>query len=480
MQIFLLIMIIVSFIIGIIFWVAGKKVLWMAAATPGVFSISFITGLVFGLTFDFSLGVLLTVGCIALLSFVGMFVTFVKVWPRVEAYIPVIKERKNISSKINSKNTNIINTPFAAAIIDKSRDLNVTLENQNGDKIEFERMDALYSGASGKEKLYAVLKMAGGTDNTVYIAEYVEKDDCLVTPAESIATRVFDEWQGALNRTGAIYGVQVYDVIVHKADWKQFRKRATQDELMALAIGSKLNLSGAMVFIKAIISIVGTILSIVLGVTLVEDIGWFAIIILVGGYLFFNVMASKLLGYLDTYNSCFSKLNSQNRDYIESLFKEHIAVSILRMLVLWGLMFFTLPYKFILMIIETLIPAARNWTIAHGGEAGAVITLPKGYDIGGLGALGQYYASFKFSDAWQQQMEEYEAARLAKYAEYTYQDKNGVTRTAYSNDGMHFYADKKYAFVEVGTSTDGGRTMELKDKDEYEDKKIKKTELKES
>lgn len=157
-----------------------------------------------------------------------------------------------------------------------------------------------------------------------------------------------------------------------------------------------------------------------------------------------------------------------------------MAVSILRMLVLWGLMLFTLPYKFLLMIIETLVPAARNWTIAHGGEAGAVITLPKGYDIGGLGALGQYYASFSFSDAWQQQMEEYEAARLAKYAEYTYQDKNGVTRTAYSNDGMHFYADKKYAFVEVGTSTDGGRTMERKGYYEQKDSRGNTTELKES
>lgn len=480
MQIILSVVVVVLFVLGILFWIAGRKNLWLAAAVPSVFTGSYIVGGVLIFTLDLQLWLLIAVVCISVLSFIGMIVTFAKVWPRVEAYAPVIKERRIKSSKINNKNTNLINTPFAAAIIDRSKDLKVTLENNNGDKIDFERIDALYSGASGKEKLYAVLKMVGGSDDTVYIAEYVEGDDSLVTPAEVIATKVFDEWQGSLNRTGAIYGVQVYDVIVHKADWKQFRKRATQDELMALAIGSKLNLSGAMVFIKAAVSVVGTILSIVLGIALFDDFGMFSLIILVGGYLFFNLMASKLLGYLDTYNSCFSKLNSQNRDYIKSLFKEHVAVSILRMLVLWGLMLFTLPYKFLLMIIETLVPAARNWTIAHGGEAGAVITLPKGYDIGGLGALGQYYASFSFSDAWQQQMEEYEAARLAKYAEYTYQDKNGVTRTAYSNDGMHFYADKKYAFVEVGTSTDGGRTMERKGYYEQKDSRGNTTELKES
>ena len=370
-------------------------------------------------------------------------------------------EKEGLSTTKTDGNRQETVAPLKGRLLDKDKALSVTLENENGGKIDFERVDALYSNASGVEKLYAVLKMVGDADDTVYIAEYIEADDSLVTPAEVIATKVFDEWQGSLNRTGAIYGVQVYDVIVHKADWKQFRKRATQDELMALAIGSKINLSGAMVFIKAAVSAVGTILSIVLGITLFDDFGMFSLIILVGGYLFFNLMASKLLGYLDTYNSCYSKLNSQNRDYIKSLFKEHAAVSILRMLVLWGLMLFTLPYKFLLMIIETLVPAARNWTIAHGGEAGAVITLPKGYDIGDLGALGQYYASFRFSDAWQQQMEEYGAARLAKFSEYTYRDKNGVLQKAYSDDGMRFYTSTD-KLAEVGTSTDGGKTIDLK------------------
>ena len=138
-------------------------------------------------------------------------------------------------------------------------------------------------------------------------------------------------------------------------------------------------------------------------------------------------MASKLVGYSDTYNSCYRKLSKDSRDFVNGLFRENIAATIFREIVLVALTVFTLPYKFILIIIETLIPSARNWTVAHGGDAGAVISLPKGFDVGGLGALGEYYASCSFGDALAQHIEECEKSRLAKFAASEYVDSHGVT-----------------------------------------------------
>lgn len=262
-------------------------------------------------------------------------------------------------------------------------------------------------------------------------------------------------------RTIADFKLSFQDTIVSSSDWKAFRRGASDDELCALAIGSRYRMYGASFFVKAVVSVVGMILSVVIGASCVSSFGWFSIILLVGGYLFFNLLASKLTGYADTYSSCYRKLSENSRRLIKNLFPENAALTVLRTIVVMALNIVTIPYKFILLIIEVLIPPARNWCVAHGGNDGAVITIPNGYDIGNLGALGQYYASATFSHAWEEHLNNVEREKLAKFSTYEYTDKNGMRQVAYSDDGKTFY-DSTNKLHEVGTSTDGGKTIDLK------------------
>lgn len=255
--------------------------------------------------------------------------------------------------------------------------------------------------------------------------------------------------------------LSLYDSVVHKKDWKKFRRRATQDELTVLAIGSRYRLKGATFYVKSVLSVVGTIASITLGLLYLQDTFQFALFVMIGGYLFFNLLASKQLGYADTLRSCNTKLDKEHRDIVKSLFPENILLAALRQIVLLCLNIFTIPYQFLLLIIETFIPPARNWAVKHGGSEGAVITLPKGYDIGNLGALGEYYASASFAGAWEEQLANEERARTEKFSSYTYTDKYGVTQTAYSDDGKNFYTSTD-KLTQVGTSEDGGKTIDLK------------------
>ena len=266
----------------------------------------------------------------------------------------------------------------------------------------------------------------------------------------------------ASDSSSSIGHIRLYDTIVHKKDWKRFRKHATQAELTVLAIGSRSRLTGPRFFIKSIVAVAGMILSVVFGIAYsLTEYAQFGIILLIGGYLFFNLLASKQIGYSDTYSSCYWKLSGEYSKMVKELFKEPIALTILREILLICLRIVTTPYQCILIIIETLIPSAANWTVAHGGSAGAVVTLPKGYNIGNLAALGDYYKSCTFGAAWEQHMENTEAARLAKFSQYEYTDKYGVRQIAYSDDGRTFYTSTD-KLQQVGTSQDNGRTIDLK------------------
>lgn len=340
----------------------------------------------------------------------------------------------------------------------------IAFSDENGASISMQKVDAFYSDADGSKKLYAMLRIEGADDHVIYVAVYDEATDSLSIAEDSVAGKVFAQWRQSAPSGGDMQEsirLDLEDTIVHKKDWKAFRKRATQEELLTLAIGSKYRLAGFSAIVKGLVSVVGVILSIVLGVTLVGSIGFFAIFLLVAGYLFFNLLASKVLGYSDTYRDCRSRLQGEYRQKLDNVFRDCVAVKIVRVLVMTLLTIVTIPYKFLLIIIETLIPAAGNWTVAHGGEAGAVITLPKGTDIGDLGAIGAYYASQKFGDVWEQQIEEWKLEDRARYKKYVYRDKYGVEQTAYSKDGVHFY-DSPDSMHEVGYSSDGGKTIETK------------------
>ena len=296
-----------------------------------------------------------------------------------------------------------------------------------------------------------------------FVAQYDEEKDALFLTDQETAERVLNAWaapsaektKGARKRLK----LDIVDTIVHRADWKAFRKRASQDELFALAVGSRYQLDGAKPFVKTFLAVAGAILAIVLMVSM--EFGQIGIIGGVAAFFACNLIACKQLGYYNTLNDCRWKLDSEHSQLLKDLFPENIFVAILRWLFMILLMIITMPYQAILMLIEILIPAARNWTVAHGGNAGAVISMPKGCDIGGLAAMGEYYASQKLGDAVEQSLEEREAARVAKYQKYTYIDKYGVRQEAYSDDGRTFYSGTD-RLKEVGTSEDGGKTIKLK------------------
>lgn len=359
--------------------------------------------------------------------------------------------------------------PLKAKMLQKSEDAVVRFENAEGESQELGLIDAVYFKENGSMQLYAILQQREG-EWQLRVAQYHEESDTLSLIDGETAERVLAEWQkgaatpqknGAVQRAGGRLKLDLYDTIVYRSDWKAFRKRASQDELFALAVGSRYQLDGVKFYIRSLLGAVGGVLSIVLAFVLAEDFSWFAVMGGVVGYCFFNLLASKQLGYADTLSECRRKLNRENRQLLKELFPDNILVIILRQLVLMLLTIVTIPYKFILMIIETFIPAARNWTVAHGGNAGAVISMPKGCDIGGLAAMGEYYASQKLGDAVEQSLEEREAARVAKYQKYTYTDKYGVRQEAYSDDGRAFYSGTD-RLKEVGTSEDGGKTIKLK------------------
>lgn len=255
--------------------------------------------------------------------------------------------------------------------------------------------------------------------------------------------------------------LNVHDTIVSNKDWKKFRKRASEEELTALAIGSRYRMEGAQFFIKAIISVIGMVASVVVGIFAFSYFGFFSVVILVGGYLFFNLLASKLIGYTNTYSSCYNKLSKQSRARVNGLFKCSVLQSILRGIVVYCLIIVTIPYKAILILIDAVIPAARDWTIAHGSANGSVITMPEGYDFGNLRALGDYYASRSFYAAWEEQLEINEKDKIARFSKYEYTDEFGAKKVAYSDDGKHFYATND-GHYEIGTSEDGGKTINLK------------------
>lgn len=348
--------------------------------------------------------------------------------------------------------------PFKAKLLQKSADTVIRFENDEGESLELDLVDTVYFKENGPMRLYAVLQKEG--EEGFFVAQYDEEKDALFLTDQETAERVLNAWaapsaektKGARKRLK----LDIVDTIVHQADWKAFRKRASQDELFALAVGSRYQLDGAKPFVKTFLAVAGAILAIVLMVSM--EFGQIGIIGGVAAFFACNLIACKQLGYYNTLNDCRWKLDSEHSQLLKDLFPENIFVAILRWLFMILLMIITMPYQAILMLIEILIPAARNWTVAHGGNAGAVISMPKGCDIGGLGAMGAYYASQKFGDVWDQHMQEVEAAKLAKFKKYTYTDQYGMTQEAYSDDGKTFYEGTN-KLKEVGTSKDGGKMI---------------------
>ncbi len=328
------------------------------------------------------------------------------------------------------------------------------------------KMGYIYSKASGEERLYALVAPTKDATNKMRVVVYDPNKNAMVAMSEylcDLERKVFEEWRQAVNAI-SLSKIEFEDKPIGEKEWKQFRKCASQEDLAVLAIGARFKETGKQFFIRALIAVVGTILSIVLGLAdIISNIfgsdGLLGVVIVIGGYLFFNSLAVKLTSYSSTYKDCYKRLTAENKAYVDSFFDEKGAVAILKELVVFGLMFFTLPYRAILMFIGTMMPSAEDWCVAHGGMGGTFVTLPKGYDVGSLREVGEYYESCKFVDAWVEESEKAKKERELKVQTYQYTDENGITKTAYSNDGKNFYSSSDLYF-KVGESNDGGQNID--------------------
>lgn len=194
--------------------------------------------------------------------------------------------------------------PFKAKLLQKSADTVIRFENDEGESLELDLVDTVYFKENGPMRLYAVLQKEG--EDGVYIAQYDEEKDALFLTDQETAERVLNAWaapsaektKGARKRLK----LDIVDTIVHQADWKAFRKRASQDELFALAVGSRYQLDGAKPFVKTFLAVAGAILAIVLMVSM--EFGQIGIIGGVAAFFACNLIACKQLGYYNTLNDC--------------------------------------------------------------------------------------------------------------------------------------------------------------------------------
>ncbi len=335
-----------------------------------------------------------------------------------------------------------------------------------------------YSEVSGKRELYVGLRQEGNAG--VFIARYVPEEERVYLEKDEVAEKVYEEWskevveaeKQAKSGKPVMPKLDLYDSIITTRDWKAFKKTATQEELVVLAIGAKYRTSGKQFFTKALISVLGSIASVVIGILSISELDvFFSLAILIGGYGFFSLMASKLAAYSTTYKKCLRLLDKENKDYVEGLFpKGSTFERVMHALVEIGLNFFIFPFQLIMMIISMFIPKAAEWAVAHGAMSDAiVVSIPKGYDIGGLGAIGEYYASQSFSAIWDEHLEEEERrkaeekrrvvteggyARTLNYTGYTVQ--NGEYVDEYTDDlGNRWVRNEKIGEADTYSREEG-------------------------
>lgn len=235
------------------------------------------------------------------------------------------------------------------------------------------------------------------------------------------------------------------DVSIHEKDWKAFKKSATQEELLILGLGVKYKKIKSRPF--AVISLLGIILSVAVGLLLMqylEDMSAGLIVLLVG-YVLFSFIATKVIRYSDSFSQINRKLESENRKALKNAFNVSSAAAVFDALVQLPIMFLTIPYQALMMGIGMFAP---NFVISKNG---VLIAIPKGYDIGNLVAIGEYYASFSLIGDFEKTS--YENSH--KYTA-TFTNDAGCEQTIHSPDGKNYYYENgAYA----GHSDDNGKTI---------------------
>ena len=239
--------------------------------------------------------------------------------------------------------------------------------------------------------------------------------------------------------------LDLINVSIHERDWKEFRKSATQEELLVLGLGVQYRIIKGRPI--AWISMLGMILSVVVGLLLMEFMGDIStgLIVLVVGYVVFSFLATKVIRFNDSYKQICRRLEKENRKLLKSAYKVSSAASFFDTFVQLPIMFLTIPYQAIMMLIGMFAP---NFVVSKNG---VLIAIPKGYDIGNLESIGAYYASYSLLD----DMEQTSYEKNHKYVA-TFTNSMGCEETVCSPDGVKFYKDNgEY----VGYSNDNGKTI---------------------
>lgn len=230
------------------------------------------------------------------------------------------------------------------------------------------------------------------------------------------------------------FSLDLVDYTVDEKTWKDFKKEATQEELTVIAIGAKYRVAHSRLI--NIISVIGIILS----VALFWPTGGYSLI----GYPVFAFLATKIIRYQDTLIQARRKLSKENKNLVDSFFVSNTGLKILDVILQYAVVWLTLPYQAIMMIIGLVAP---NFVISKNG---ILVSIPKGYDVGDLAVVSNYYSSFNFideslatmekNDAERKKSEQSERENVAQGPkEYTYTDENGHIQSVYSDDGDTFY-----------------------------------------
>lgn len=234
------------------------------------------------------------------------------------------------------------------------------------------------------------------------------------------------------------------DVSIHGKDWKNFKKTATQEELIVLGIGSKFRLNSTLW--TSLIWAVGIIVSVIVGIVLIntDDDPITGLIILIVGYLLFSFLSTKRLRYTDTYSEICGELNKENKKKINSILKPSFIKSFISVIINIILGLITIPYQFVMVIIGWIAP---KFVISKNG---VLITIPKGYGFENLAAIGEYYARQSLID----EMLDNSYKKNHKY-EIEIIDDYGNTVKLHSADNIHFSDGSDGCYI----SDDGGRTV---------------------
>ena len=331
------------------------------------------------------------------------------------------------------------NKPAVSRLLDMDNRENLFLENEDGNSYEFHQLYVTLCGG----KIYALTETVGlseeeGGGLIVFRVDY-ESDTFHIEEDDALCESVLEEYKHAVNAAyeydkqeikRSDFKLDLYDSNIDEKTWKEFKKTASQEELAVIAIGAKYRVAHSR--IKNIIYAIGIILSILL---FWPTGGWSLI-----GYPVFAFLATKSIRYEDTYNQSYRKLNKEFRTYVDNYYNGNIGLKILDCIIKIAIFWITIPYQAILLLIGTFAP---NFVISKNG---ILVSIPNGHDVGNLGAIGAYYASFSFIDEALDNRQKSSSGASGsptddyyKKKEYTYTDSHGYEQTVYSDDEKNFY-----------------------------------------